>query len=107
MRSPLTVLEETDKEVIAKFEHLMVDKKDIQLNITEEKIEVKVEKKYEDKIEKKGYYKEERSYGGFYRALVLASKIIPEKAKAKYKDGVLEVTMPKTESKKKNKIEID
>lgn len=59
------------------------------------------------KIEKKGFYREERSYRGFYRAMALPSEVIPEKAKAKYKDGVLELTIPKTEAKKKNKIEIE
>jgi HSP20 family protein len=107
MRSPLTDLEETDKEVIAKFEMPGIDKKDIQLNITPDKIEVKVEKKQEAKVEKKGFYREERSYRGFYRAMVLPSEVLAEKAKAKYKDGILEVTMPKVESKKKNKIEIE
>jgi len=107
LRSPLTDLEETDKEVIAKFEIPGVDKKDIQLNITENKIEVKVEKKQEAKVEKKGFYREERSYRGFYRAMVLPSEVIPEKAKAKYQDGILEITIPKIEAKKKNKIEIE
>ena len=107
MRSPLTDLEETDKEVIAKFELPGVEKKDIQLNITENKIEVKVEKKQETKTEKKGFYKEERSYKGFYRAMALPPEVIAEKAKAKYKDGVLEVIIPKAETKKKNKIEIE
>jgi len=107
MRSPLTDLEETDKEVIARFELPGVDKKDIQLNVTENRIEVKVEKKQEAKVEKKGFYSEERSYRGFYRAMPLPSEVIPEKAKAKYSNGVLEVAMPKVKSKKKNKIEIE
>jgi len=106
-RSPLTDIEETDKDIIAKFEIPGVDKKDIQLNITEDRIEVKVEKKQETKIEKKGFYREERSYRGFYRSIALPTNVIPEKAKAKYKDGILEVTIPKNEAKKKNKIEIE
>ena len=107
LRSPLTDLEETDKEVIAKFELPGVEKKDIQLNVTPDKIEVKVEKKQEAKVEKKGFYREERSYRGFYRAMALPSEVSAEKAKAKYKDGILEVTLPKVEGKKKNKIEIE
>ncbi len=107
MRSPLTDLEETDKEVIAKFELPGIDKKDIQLNITENRIEVKVEKKQEKKVEKKGFYREERSYSGFYRAMPLPSEILPGKAKAKYKDGILEVVMPKSEAKNKSKVEIE
>jgi len=107
IRTPLTDLEETDKEVIAKFEIPGVDKKDIQLNVTENLIELKVEKKHEAKVEKKGFYREERSYKGFYRSINLPCEVIPEKAKAKYKDGILEVTIPKSETKKKSKIEIE
>ena len=107
MRNPLTDLEETDKEVVAKFELPGVEKKDIQLNITADKIEVKVEKKQEAKVEKKGVYKEERSYRGFYRAMALPSEVNAEKVKAKYKDRILEVTIPKVENKNKNKIEIE
>lgn len=106
MRTPLTDLEETDKEIIAKIELPGVDKKDIHLNITENRIEVKVEKKQEAKLEKKGVYREERSYRGFYRSMSLPSEVIPEKAKAKYKDGILEVVMPKSE-KKKSKVNIE
>lgn len=106
MRSPLTDLEETDKEVIAKFELPGVDKKDIQLNVTENKIEVKVEKKQEAKVEKKGFYREERIYKGFYRAMALPSEVVAEKTRAAYKDGRLKVTMPKAENKKRLKIEI-
>jgi len=107
LRSPLTDLEETDKEVIAKFELPGVDKKDIQLNITENKIEVKVEKRKESKEKKKGYYRMERRYSGFYRAIPLPEGVHPEKAKAKYEDGILEVTMPKAETKKISKVEIE
>ncbi len=107
MRSPLTDLEETGKEVIAKFELPGVEKKDIQLNITENKIEVKVEKRKESEEKKKGYYRMERKYAGFYRAIPLPEGVHPEKAKAKYEKGILEVTMPKSEAKKISKIEIE
>jgi len=100
MKSPLTDLEETDKEIIAKFELPGVDKKDIQLNITENKIEVKVEKRKESEEKKKGYRRMERRYAGFYRVIPLPEGVHPEKAKTKYEDGILEVTMPKAEAKK-------
>jgi HSP20 family protein len=107
LRNPLTDIEETDKEIIAKFDIPGVDKKDIQLNITENKIEVKVEKKHETKVEKKGYIKHERSYSGYFRSIPLPNSVISDKAKATYKEGVLEVTMPKSEKSKKSKIDID
>jgi len=99
-RYPLSDLKETDKELIASIEIPGVDKKEIQLQITENNLEVKVEKRAETKIEKKGYLKAERSYKGFYRSIFLPSRVIPEQTKASYKDGVLEVVMPKAEKKK-------
>jgi len=102
-RQPLSDLKETDKELIASIEIPGVDKKDIQLRITENNLEVKVEKKQEMKVEKKGYLRAERSYKGFYRSMYLPSKVIPEQAKASYKDGVLEIIMPKSEKKKLEK----
>lgn len=105
-REPLSDLKETDKELIANIELPGIDKKDIQLQITENNLEVKVERKQEAKVERKGYLRAERSYKGFYRSIGLPAKIIPERAKASYKNGVLEVVMPKTEKKKLKKAKI-
>jgi len=106
LREPLSDLKETDKEILASIELPGIDKKDIQLQITENNLEVKVEKKQEAKIEKKGYIRAERSYKGFYRSISLPVKIIPEQAKASYKNGILEVVMPKAEKKRLKKAKI-
>jgi len=107
LRIPLADLQETENEIIASFEIPGVDKKDIQLNVTENKIEVKIEKKQEAKIEKKGYFKEEKSYKGFYKAMSLPAEVIPEKTKASYKNGVLEVEMSKAKKERKKQIKIE
>ena len=107
MRSPLTDLEERDKEIIIRFEIPGVNKKDIKLDITSNQIKVRAEKKQETKVERDDFYKQERSYKGFYRVLSLPEKVTPEKAKAKYKDGILEIVIPKTKTKEKNKIQIE
>ena len=105
-RQPLSDIRETDKDIISSIEIPGVDKKDIQLKITENNLEVKVEKKAETKIEKKDYLKAERSYKGFYRSMILPAQIIPSQATASYKNGVLEVVMPKAKEKKLEKAEI-
>jgi len=108
-RQPLSDLRETDKELIASIEIPGVDKKDIQLRVTEDRLEVKVEKRQEMRIEKEGYLKAERSYRGFHRLIPLPSRIVPERSRASYKDGVLEVIMPKSEKReaeKAKKIEV-
>ncbi|NMB66890.1 Hsp20/alpha crystallin family protein [Candidatus Woesearchaeota archaeon] len=105
-RNPVVDLEEKDKEIIVRFEIPGVDKKDIELNLNEKNVELKVEKKEESRIEKKGILKEEKNYKRFYKSISLPSEIVVDKTKAKYKDGVLELVMPKKESNKK-KIEIE
>jgi len=110
-RQPLVDLKETEKEFIATLEIPGVDKKDIQLNITDNSIEVKVEKKSEMKIEdeNKGYIRSERVYNGFYRSMSLPSRVISQKAKASYKNGILEVIIPKSgkEIIQGNRVEIE
>ncbi|HII29744.1 Hsp20/alpha crystallin family protein [Candidatus Woesearchaeota archaeon CG08_land_8_20_14_0_20_47_9] len=107
MRTPLVDVWENEKEVIATFELPGVDKKDIDVNITDESVEVKVEKRTEQKEEKKGVQRIERSYTGFYRRVPLPSHVKADEVKATYNNGVLELRMPKKESGSKvKKIEI-
>ncbi len=107
-REPISDLKETDKEVVASIEMPGVSKKDIQLNVTEDGLEVKVEQKHEMKEEKKGYIRMESGYRSYYRRLPFPAKVVAEKAEAKYENGVLEVIVPKQqiESKKKKMIEV-
>jgi len=107
-REPVSDLKETDKQVIASIEMPGVSKKDIQLNVTEDGLEVKVEQKHEMKEEKKGYVRMESGYRSYYRRLPFPTKVIADKAEAKYENGVLEVTVPKLQidTKKKKMIEV-
>ena len=67
------------------------------------------EKKKEEKVEEKNYYRMERSTGAFSRSFSLPTSVQTEKIKAHFKDGVLEVIIPKTEEakKKEKKIQIE
>lgn len=109
-KAPVSDLYETDKEVIAEVDMPGVDKNDIKVNVTEDAIEIKAEKKNELKQEdkKKGMFRLERSFAGFYRSFALPNSVDPDKANAEYKDGVLKITVPKLkiEEKKKKLLEI-
>jgi len=101
-------LYETDKEVIAKFDLPGIDKKDIDIKLTEDRLSVRVEKKAEKEEKGKDFYFMERSYAGFYRSLPLPPYIKATDAKAEYKDGVLTIRIPKDQEKLKSKeIKID
>jgi len=99
-REPLGDIWETDKEVIASVELPGLDKKDIQVNITDDALEIKAERKMEKEEKKKGMYRVERSYSGFYKCMPLPAEVEADKAEATYKNGVLEIHIPKKEAKK-------
>ena len=63
----------------------------------------------EEKVEKKNYYHLERSYGSFSRSFTLPAEVQTDKAKATFKNGLLEVRVPKTEEAKKKtqKVKIE
>lgn len=106
-REPFTDVIETDKEVIVTAEIPGVEKSDIKISAAEDRVEISAETKREVKEEKKGYVRRERSYEKFYRALTLPAAVDASKAKASYKNGVLEVTLPKTEATKKTSVKVE
>jgi len=83
-----------------------VAKDNIKVNVMEDRVDVsaRLEKKKEEKEE--NYYCYERTYGAWQRSFSLPERVKSERAKAKYKDGVLEITLPKTEEEKKKKREL-
>lgn len=99
------VFEEGD-DVVVKAELPGMGKEDIDVKVTDGLITISGEKKKEEKVEKKNYYRMERSYGSFTRTLRLPTEVQTEKATAKFKDGVLEVRIPKTEEAKKKEKKV-
>lgn len=99
------VFEEADS-VVVKAELPGMGKEDIDVKVTDDIITISGEKKKEEKVEKKNYYRMERSYGSFTRSLRLPAEVQTEKASAKFKDGVLEVRIPKTEEAKKKEKKV-
>ena len=90
-----------DKEVKIKVYLPGVEKKNIMLNVTDSYVEVRAERKKESKIKKKGLFKEERSYRGYYQVIPLSVGVKAEDAKAEYKNGVLEIKIPRAKSERK------
>ena len=69
-------------------------KNEINLNVTDNSIEVTGEHKEEEK--KKNYLRKERHSMSYYQTIPLSEKVVPGKVKAKLTDGVLDVTLPKS-----------
>jgi HSP20 family protein len=100
------IFEEGDN-VVVKAEVPGLKKDDIEVNLTEDTITITGQKKSEERVERKDYYRLERSFGSFTRKLRLPADIQTDKAKATFRDGVLEVRIPKAPSAKAKKIIID
>ena len=100
-RRPLMDIYETDKEIVSSLELPGVAKEDIKVSAAEDGVEIKVEKKAEKKEEdpKKGFYRMERSYAGFYRYVPMPKNADLSKLDASYKEGILELRVPKLEQK--------
>jgi HSP20 family protein len=109
MSYPTVDIFEDGNDVVVKAELPGMKKEDINVTISDDVITISGEKKSEETVEKKDFYRLERSYGSFTRALHLPAETETEKAKASFKDGILEVRMPKTEAElqKTKKITIE
>jgi HSP20 family protein len=98
--SPAIEVRERDNvlEIMAELPGMTKD--DVKLEVTDEQIVLEGEKKREEEKKEQGIHRSERMYGRFYRAIPLPDGADAEKAKAEFKDGVLRVNVPITESKR-------
>lgn len=83
-----------------------VDKKDIDISVGEDSVTIKGETRKEEKEEKGDYYRCEISSGSFSRTVALPAAVDGAKATATFKDGVLELTLPKLKATKRHKISV-
>ena len=100
--SPSVDIYDEEKEIVVKADLPGVKKDEVTLELNENVLTIKGEKKKEEKIERKDYYRLERSHGSFCRSFRLPENVDTDKIKANYKDGVLDVRIPKTEETKKH-----
>jgi HSP20 family protein len=93
-------------DVVIKAEIPGLSKEDITVQVTDSTLTIKGEKKREEEIKETDYYSCERSFGAFTRAVALPCDVKAEQVKASFKNGVLEVRLPKTEEAKKKAITV-
>jgi len=84
-----------------------IDEKDIKLNVKGDVLSLSGKKEETKEEKKKGYFHCERFQGSFFREVILSSTVDATKVKAKYKKGVLSVTLPKKEKEDEKSISID
>jgi HSP20 family protein len=94
--SPNIDITENDKEIKVSAELPGMSEKDIDVSLQNDMLTIRGEKKGEKEDKGKDYYRMERSYGSFSRSIPLPVDVETDKAEAKFKSGVLSITLPKS-----------
>ncbi len=102
---PPVDVSESDNEVIVKAEIPGMGRDDIKVSVKDDVLTISGVKKREERENGENWHRVERTYGAFKRVLTLPS-VDSEKVEATYRDGVLEIKLPKQESAKAKEIPI-
>ncbi len=107
IRVPAAELQETSDAIHLKLEIPGIEAKDLDVKVTENAVSVSGERKSETKTEDKGVTKSEFHYGKFRRVIPLPARIQNTNVTAEYKDGILNLTLPKTEAEKNKVVKVN
>lgn len=105
--SPRVDVSETDDTVEVTAELPGVDEKDVTVEMDDSSVTVRGEKKEEREQKGKNWFRREQSYGTFQRVIPLPASVDREKAKAKFRKGVLSISLPKREEDRPSRRTID
>jgi HSP20 family protein len=104
--SPPVDIYETDEALIMKAELPGFSKDDISIELKENTLVMKGERKRQDEVKEGNYHRTERVYGAFQRSFLLPTTVEPDKVKASYKDGILELHLPKVPAAQPKRIAV-
>ena len=104
--TPAVDIAEHDDEYVVKVELPGVNKDDVKITIESNVLTLRGEKKQEKETKKENHHRIERSYGSFQRSFTLPTTVKSDKIDAVYKDGVLQIALPKAEEAKPKQIEV-
>lgn len=105
--SPSTDLIDKKDKLIARIELPGVEKKDVKISLSENNLTIQGEIEKDKETKKEDYYCCERAYGTYSRTISLPTEVDQDKIKASFKNGILEITMPKKPEKKPKEISIE
>jgi HSP20 family protein len=100
-------LHETEEAIHLKLELPGIEAKDVDIEVAENAVKVVAERKEETKTDNNGKTRSEFYYGKFQRVIPLTARIQNTNVKAEYKDGILNLTLPKTEQEKNKVVKIN
>lgn len=99
-------ISETDDKFLISVELPGVNKKDIEVSLDNGQLTISGERKFENEEEGKTYHRVETKYGSFSRSFHLPDNVDEESINAQYENGLLNITVNKTEDKVKKRIDV-
>lgn len=103
---PLADICDKDNLIMIYVEIPGVKKEDVSIEVRENILTLKGSRAADTDIKEENYYRRERSFGSFQRAFTLPPLVNPDNIRAKFKDGVLEIEIPKPEESKPKQITV-
>ena len=97
---------QTDKDIVVKASLPGIKPEEVDISVTGDMLTIKGEHKEAEEEKKADYFRKERRYGAFRRSMTLPVVVKAEKADAAFENGVLTVTLPKTEESKPKQIKV-
>ena len=104
--TPAVDVEETPEAYVFHADLPGIDAKDVKITVNGDTLTLRGERKREEKKSEGSLHRFERSYGSFERAFTLGVPVSADQVKATYKNGVLEIRVPKAETAKSREIEV-
>jgi HSP20 family protein len=105
--SPFVDMYETKDDLVLTVEVPGVSEKDVSVSITGDLLSIRGERRFDPEVKDQSYLHLERVYGKFERTVQLPMPVQADKVKATYRDGLLEIRLPKVEEVKPKQIKID
>lgn len=104
--APSVDVYETENELVIKADLPDVAEKDPDVRVENHMLTIHGERKFEQNVKEENYLRMERSYGSFSRSFSLPNSVDTQAIKAEYKDGVLNITLPKRAESKPKQVKI-
>jgi len=104
--APAVDIFEKDGNIVLKAELPGVEVKDVDIRVENNTLSLRGERKLENEVTRDNYHRVERAYGSFARSFTLPNVVDTEKIKADFKDGVLQLTLPKRDEAKPKQIQV-
>ncbi|MDH3527592.1 MAG: Hsp20/alpha crystallin family protein [Gammaproteobacteria bacterium] len=106
-KTPKVDMIDRDMEITIRAELPGVEKDNLDITVSDHNVTIKAQTQYEEKEEQEEYYRHEMSHGEYQRTLELPVTVDEQKAKATFKNGILELRLPKMEKTPRRQVRVE